>query len=151
MQILHGYPQTALAHACGLCFKAGIPNETVVDTGFAVDDNTPNGDVFFCVECAGELAGLLGWISPTVADALQLEVREALDAAEAARARELAMTAAYNSLIDALVTNPELANDIAMQMRGKLPGRKPAPVPPPDATFVNPGAAAAGVVVPKSR
>ena len=150
MQLLHGYPQTSLNHACGLCFKSGMPNEQIVDVGFEVNDATDNGDVFFCVDCAGELATLLGYLSPAAADALKLETRDALERIDSTLAQLAAMQAAYESLVDALVTNPDLANEMAANMRGVKAARLPAPKPPPDVSYVEPRVKA-GVVVPKSQ
>jgi hypothetical protein len=148
--VLHGYPVTAVNHSCATCNKSGMPNEIVVDIDFAVYDDTPNGDLYFCIDCAGELASTLGWLSPTLADELRLSVVEAHEGANAATEIAAKMTEAYNALIDALVSNPDLANEIALSMRGK---EKRAPIPhvDPDANYVEPLPVQAGVVVPKSR
>lgn len=149
--ILHGYPVTAVNHSCATCNKSGMPNEIVVDIDFAVYDDTPNGDLYFCIDCAGELASTLGWLSPTLADELRLSVVEAHEGANVATEIAAKMTAAYNALVDALVTNPELANEIAMSMRGKTIQTVGKARPPADAAYVEPVPSQAGVVVPKSR
>jgi hypothetical protein len=149
MQLVDGFPFTAINNACGTCNTSGIPGQQSVDVGYSSDALSPPGDLFMCQNCVGEAARLLGYISPhevgqIVAANIDLDSEKS-----ALLAQNEALRGVIRALAVALATDPELALEIAMECRGKTWSPPDANRPAPAGEVVQPAAGVdVGAVAP---
>lgn len=131
-------PLGALYSSCGITRGLVAPGERWVDLDFAVDNDTPNGDLIVRESLIREIAGMLGMVDRSAVTAAEDEVVAILDALAFAQ-EELAIATQVADSVLKFAPERESAPSALATTKGRrrpaktrkpnTPGLVPVPTP----------------------